>query len=228
MKTGAGQFQIVTTKDLLGVSDVIYHGNGTPLDSLWDDPTDPTDDAIKISMELLPGTGAANPLAYEFGGFVNPSGAINSGVPLAGNLALLEAHEHAVVFPTFDGDPGETWPDTAYGAVEVKVSLDTLNPLTDASDLRVIADDMTVHTASRRMVGYSVTTGPVGDEVIVIFVSPEGRLKYYEPRFSIALKTTNHFNSVPTISSVEYYTVDGTLLTSGAPRPGDFHVQVRP
>lgn len=228
MATGTGQFQIVTTKDPLGVSDVIYHGNGTPLDSFWDEPADPTDDVIKIAMELLPGSGAANPLAYEFGGFVNPSGGINSGVSLPGNLSLLEAHEHAAVLPTFDGDPGTTWPDMTYGAVQINVLLDTVNPLSDASDLRVVAEDMTVHTGSRRMVGYNLISGPAGNELIVIFLSPEGKLKYYEPRFSIALNTTNNFNSVPTISSVEYYTVDGALLTSGVPGTGDFNVQIRP
>ncbi len=221
MVTGSGQFRITTAKDGAGDSKVIYHGNGTPVDSFWDDSSDPTDNVVKISMTILDdvvhGTGSPASLAYEFGGFVNPDGSITSGVSLNGNLFFLEPLPYALIAPPFDGDPSTQYQNNQYGAVEINVDVQTVSPISSNGDLRVVADDMTVQTQSRRMVSYHVDTAVTPNKLKVIFLSPTASLSYYEPRFSIVLNSNNSFASTPVIADVTYYDVNGDKVITGVP-----------
>lgn len=134
----------------------------------------------RIDLEILPGAGQRNPFTYEFG--------IGAQMPPVGgdDLPGLEPLPRILVRPPFQ----QVSPFRKdLGAAEVKVDLSSCNnkgaPLTD-SDLRVVADDMTMNTLSQRSVMSSVDGS--GDILTVIFLSTVSKLAYYEPRFSVILK----------------------------------------
>lgn len=79
--------------------------------------------------------------------------------------------------------------------------------------LRVLVGDMTVQTGSGRGVSYGLSGGK---DLTVIITSPSGRLKYYEARFSVVLPSFITFSGTPTINSVSYYDVNGSISTGPA------------
>lgn len=164
-----------------------------------------------IALNILPGTGAPTEFPYEFG----------IGWFMKGDLTWLEAQTHAQVSPPFQAGNPASWPE--YGAVEVKMNLDTDLPLTD-SLFRVVADEVSFYTNSQR----SVVSSLNGNELTVIFISPKGKLQYYEPRFAVVLDSSVNFSQVPvpaTISSIKYYDVDGNVATG--PLASQFSVAIR-
>lgn len=151
--------------------------------------------APPIALNILPGSGAPMEFPYEFG----------VGWFFTGDLTRLEPQANAQVSPPFQTGNPSGWP--TYGAVEIKMTLDADAPLTD-SLYRIVADEISFYTKSQR----SVVTGINGNELTVMFISPQGKLQYYEPRFAVVLDSSVNFSAVPfpaTISSVQYYDIDG-------------------
>jgi hypothetical protein len=203
----------------------VYPGHGTDLPDFWDDPSDPStaEGKIKIALTVLPtglastGTGTSSPFGYELGGGYNSSGVLTPGSAVNGSIGTLQPVEHCVVAPPFDGDPSSTYPDATYAAVEIVLTLAAenysgtpvpLDPTTHATTVRVVADDMEAYTLSHRSVTYGLTGT---NELTVMMISPEGKLKYFEPRFSVLFNplASLTWTDVPTVSSVTYYDIAG-------------------
>ena len=144
-----------------------------------------------IALEILPGTGTAADFPLELG----------YGAMITGNLTQLEPQSHVQISPPFvEGNP-LAWPK--YGAVELTLTIDTNSPLSSAT-YRLVPDDMSFSTDSH----YSLLSNLEGDQLTVVFVSPEGMLQYFEPRFSVVLDSGVQFSPVTdpvTLSSVRYY-----------------------
>jgi hypothetical protein len=156
---------------------------------------------MAIGLQIIPGSGESNPFTYEFG----------TGSSLPGKLSLLEPLPHALITPPVNG--------SYYGAIQMKLTLSTSapNPLTEA-DLRVEFDDMTPGTVSNRNVSWSINN----NELTVMLISPGGGLQAVESRFSVIPYPKFNFTSVPTITSVQFFDVDGQLVTG--PVASDFSV----
>lgn len=161
-----------------------------------------------IDLEILPGVGAAADLTYEFG----------LGSTMLGDLGLLEAQPHAQVMPMFP--QAQAWP--LYGAIEIKLQV----PTSVGTAVRVVTDDMRVATSSNLNV---ITRRDSNGDLTVIFVNHTGKLRYYEPRFSIVLidnpDQQNIFLATPTITSVSYFDIDGNTVSG--PLGSSFLVQMR-
>ena len=152
-----------------------------------------------IALNILPGTGAPMEFPYEFG----------LGWFYTGDLTWLEPQTNVQISPPFQTDNPSGWP--TYGAVEIRLALDTDVALTD-SLYRIIADEMSFYTKSQR----SIVTGINDNELTVMFISPQGLLQYYEPRFAVVLDSGVHFSNVPypaSISSIKYYDINGNLAS---------------
>ena len=153
-------------------------------------------DGFRIDLEILDpvtaGVGSPNPFEYQRG----------QSVTASGDLTTLEPLPHALVRPPFQFGNPQGWPD--YGAVSLKVTLSADQPLTEQL-VRLVVDDMTLRTESNR----SVLSALKGNELTVMLISPTGALKYYEPRFSIVLRSDVTFTNVPVITQVQYYDLDG-------------------
>jgi hypothetical protein len=155
--------------------------------------------APPIALNILPGTGAPMEFPYELG----------VGSFFTGDLTSLEPQANAQVRPPFQTGNPSGWP--TYGAVEIKMALQTDVPLTD-SLYRIVVDEMSFYTKSQR----SLVTGINGNELTVMFISPQGKLQYYEPRFAVVLDQSVNFSAVPfpaTISSIQYYDNNGNPVS---------------
>jgi len=166
-----------------------------------------------ISLEILPGTGASSDLSYEFG--------VGSSMP--GDPTLLEPAPHAQVMPVFPSST--TWPK--YGAIEIKMYVPTsAGTALDPPNLRVVADDLNILTVSSLNVTYRDDNN---QNLTVLLVSPTGRLRYYEPRFSIVLINNStlsySFTATPVITSVRYFDVNGNAVDG--PPISQYVVQLR-
>ena len=207
----------------------VYPGHGTDLQDFWDDPaiSSTAEDKIKIALTVLPtglastGTGAGDLFRYELGGGYNGSSVLTPGAAVNGSLGTLSPVEHCVVAPPFDSDPSSLYSNATYGAVEIVLTLAAetytgtpvaLDPVTHAGTVRVVADDMDSYTLSHRAVSYGLTGT---NQLKVMMVSPEGKLKYFEPRISVLLNPLENltWTDVPTVSSVTYYNIDGVPIT---------------
>lgn len=170
-------------------------------------------DNLPIGMEILPGVGAPSDLSYEFG----------IGASMRGDMSMLEAAPHALVGPAFP--QSVSWP--TYGAIEVKLFVPTTSGTAlEAPALRVVVDDMSVASPS----SLSMTYRHDGNQNLTVnLLSPTGKLRYYEARFSIVLlrnlSQTIGFSAVPTVASVRYFDVNGNQVTG--PAVSDFVVQLR-
>jgi hypothetical protein len=163
---------------------------------------------LPINLEIIPGTGAPSSLSYEFGH--------GSGMP--GDPTQLESLPLAQVMPVF---PSSTsWP--AYGAVEIKMHVPTTagTSLTPAQ-LRVLVDDMSVSTSSNL---HAIYHDDSNQDLTVMLLSPIGRLRYFEPRFSI-VPLYDQFVGTPTITSVRFFDINGNQVAG--PTVSDFVVQLR-
>jgi hypothetical protein len=162
----------------------------------------PDVNTVPIRIEILPGTGAPNPLKYKtiYGG------------TLSGSYASVQPQRQALVKPPAE-DPQGLW-GTTYGAIELRISL----PLTDLSggtltenNIRIATQDITGFTRSKLQTTWSLA----GNELKVLFISSSGRIKYYEPRFSIVAENAD-FTATPTILSVDYFDVNGNAVNGPA------------
>jgi hypothetical protein len=168
---------------------------------------------LPINLEILPGTGVSSSLSYEFG----------KGTSMPGDPTLLEALPYAQVMPIFP--QSTTWP--TYGAIEMKMYVPTsAGTALDPPRLRVLTDDMSVSTSSSLTTTYRHDSN---QNLTVLLLSPTGRLRYYEARFSIVPINNStqiiSFAGTPTITSVRYFDINGNQVAG--PLASDFVVQLR-
>lgn len=166
-----------------------------------------------ISLEILPGTGTPSDLPYEFG----------VGTSMPGDLTQLEALPYAQIMPVFPSST--TWP--TYGAIEMKLYVPTsAGTALGPAALRVVVDDMSGSTASALNATYRHNSN---QNLTLMLLSPTGRLRYYESRFSIVPRNDGDqvvsFIGTPTIISVRYFDINGNEVAG--PAVSDFVVQLR-
>jgi hypothetical protein len=166
---------------------------------------------MSIPFEILPGTGSPNPFEY----------AVSSGGKLTGNLRALKQQRQALVAPPVE-DLTSSWAST-YGAIEFDINM----PMTanvggtlSEDSIRLVAQKVSTFTKSKSHMAWSYD----GTTLKVIFLSESGKLRYYEPRFSIVADTAD-FDVTPSITSVSYFDVDGNVMFS-APGKADYTVSL--
>ena len=93
-----------------------------------------------INLEILPGTGVASDLLYEFG--------VKSSQP--GDLTIPESLPHAQVIPEYP--EATNWP--LYGAIEMKLHV----PTSASTGVRLVADNLGVYTDQGSVCSSIVTT----------------------------------------------------------------------
>lgn len=165
--------------------------------------TYPNLNTVDMGLEILPGIGASNLFKYKtlFDGTLNSV------------LSDLEPGRQALVRPPIV-DLTDQWAAT-FGAIEFKVAV----PMTDISgrgiidntSVRLVTQDVSMFTDSNTHSSWYFD----GSELTVIYISNNGQMFYYEPRFSVMAEKAD-FNSVPTITSVRYYDVNGNEITGPA------------
>lgn len=153
---------------------------------------------IPIPLEVLPGVGSPADFPYQVGSLMETHG----------DLTRLEADPRAVFQPTF---PSTFCPCPDYAAIEIKVNMPagiggSPVPLAD-SLIRVVDEDLTVATRSGRSFTYALAAN--GEDLTVMLISPTGKLKYYESRFSVFLWPTFDFIGTPTVTSIRYFDLNG-------------------
>lgn len=179
------------------------------------------DISIELSIITAAGIGAPNPFEYEIG-----IGAVNTS-----NLSRLEPVERITVNPPFQ--PYTYGPDPStyatVGAIQMQLDLSTCNngsvPLTN-DDYRLVVDDMSVLTNSRRSV-LSSADSTTADILNVAFVSTEAKLKYFEPRFDVILKNGIKPGCNPWFynqdwtdeDTIKYFDIDGNIEANAPPQP---------
>lgn len=151
---------------------------------------------LPLSVEIVAGTGAANSFDYEFG----------IGSQSTGDLLALEPQPRAVFAPS---QPSTACPCPDYAAIEVKATIPTSIGTLPSAYTRVLPADLTVETGSGRSVIHSTN----GQDVTVLFLSTESKLKYYEAQFSIVLHSFMSFTGAPTINSVRYFDINGNEIS---------------
>lgn len=157
---------------------------------------------VPIALEIVSGTGSPDAFTYEFA----------QGSSMDGELAQLEALPHALVTPPVNNQ--------FYGAIEMKILLDMSAATIDDTKVRVFVDDMNSTTLSNKNVVWKVSsTG----ELLVMIISPSGYLQARESRLSIVSNPKVKFNSIPIISEVNFYDIDGNLI-AGAPGLAEYNV----
>jgi hypothetical protein len=165
--------------------------------------TYPDLNTVDIGLEILPGTGS--PTLFRYKTLFN--GTLDS------TLSDLEPGRQALVRPPV-ADPTNQWAAT-FGAIEFKVAV----PMTDVSgtgiidntSVRLVTQDVSMFTDSNAHSSWYFD----GSELTVMYISNTGQMYYYEPRFSVMAEKAE-FNSVPMITSVRYFDVNGNEITGPA------------
>lgn len=162
----------------------------------------PNINTVSARIEILPGTGAPHPLQYRttYGGTLN------------GNLTDVATAHQALIKPPVE-DPQNQWTAT-YGAVEMKLTLplaDKNTGLLTEDNLRLVTQDVATYTRSKLQVSWSLN----GNQLTVLFLSSAGKIKYYEPRFSVVAESAI-YSATPTITSVRYFDMNGNAMSGPA------------
>ena len=160
-----------------------------------------------IALEILPGTGS--PSSFNYLGF--------GGVELQGDLTRLEPMKKLLFRPDWTGlDNTNT-----YGAVEVKIGLDTSG--IQENDFNVIVDDKIGPLQQARRVHSIWKKGRF--VLTVYFISPVGKLQYSDVNFSVISKElqsqfedgTKNVATDVTVNSVIWYDINGAVDPGGPP-----------
>jgi hypothetical protein len=161
---------------------------------------DPGINSTPIPLEILPGMGSPSDFPYQVGDLNQPYG----------DLTTLEPQPHAAFSPTH---PNTLCPCPDYAAIEIKVSMPTNAGIAMTPELmRLVAEDMTLRSESARSVSWGLKGG---QELTVMFISPIGKLKYYETRFAITLLPGILFSGAPAVTSIRYFDINGVEVFSG-------------
>ena len=165
----------------------------------------PDVNGVDIALEILPGTGT--PSTFDYLGIGNTQ--------LPGNLSELEPMKKLQFRPAWTG-----YDDTnTYGAVEVKIGIDTSG--VNADDFYVVVDDKIGATQSRRV---HSTWKKTRYELTVYFICPTGEMQYSDVNFSVISKELQRqFESGEqnvatdvTVNSVTWYDVNGAVASGPA------------
>lgn len=153
---------------------------------------------VPVRLEILPGSGTANQLEYVLGSTPDSTA--------YGDITLLEPRPSVAVRPA-DGTAN------LYGAIEMKLRVET-NRGTELSEpnVRVVMEDLTVATESRRTWFWNIDNG---QDYTITLVSPLGWLTESEARFKIVFKQAQVIGT-PAITSIRYFDVDGTEIVGPA------------
>jgi len=160
---------------------------------------------IPIAIEILEGTGSANPFNYDFLGNNKP-----------GDLSSLEPKRQIVI-----KSPAHVVASEYYGAAEIKVYA----PIRKVSDpsllvgdgvIRVVMDDNTIHNVDSQT---HMNWLREGDYFTVNFISPIG-FRHHQVRFSIVLRANNKNQFItspsPSVVSAIFYDENGNVVTNSA------------
>lgn len=169
-----------------------------------------------VKLEILSGTGTANPFKYYDG----------NDVVTIGQLHSLEPRPQVVVRPPRISQGWFQAP--LYGAAEVKIYVPTQNAdggEVSSSDLKVIQDDMYVANSNSQC---QMSWNRNGDDITVRFVSPTGTMQFYQPRFSVVLRPGNEFIQTPgpSITTLTFYDINGNVVTDTTPTASDFSIDL--
>jgi hypothetical protein len=118
------------------------------------------------------------------------------------------------------------WP--TYGAIELKLHVPTTaGTALGVPFLRVLVDDMSASSTSSSL--NVVFRHDSNQDLTLMLLSPIGKLRYYESRFSIVLlnnsTTSISFTAIPVITSVRYFDINGNQVAG--PLISDYVVQLR-
>lgn len=150
---------------------------------------------VPIRLEILPGVGMPNPLEYVFGTLPTSTA--------FGDVQALESRPSVSV--QTDGSTS-----SLFGAIEIKLNVETDKGANlTSSNVRVVTEDLTVVTGSRRNWFWDVYNG---QEYTILMLSPVGLLADYEVRFKLVFKQANVIGA-PTITSIRYYDADGAEVS---------------
>jgi len=209
ISTGHGPYTTVLLMDLPTTGLTVGYGclNITTTSAVTYSPMTAHISDYPINLEILPGTGAPNPLTYKLLGIAQKNG----------DLTDLAPKRRIVIKPDFI----ESTPSTTYGAIEVEVTIPGLDLLPDPDlGMAVIPDEKIEFTTSKRG---NFTWSQSGDVVKVIFLSPVGALEYYDAHFSIlsdqmmTLVDAAAINIGSIMTTVKYYDIDGNLVGQQPP-----------
>jgi hypothetical protein len=165
-------------------------------------PFHPHVNNIAIGLEILPGQGEPNPLAY-LGGF---------GTANTLDLTTMEASPQLVLTPSTNASVNR---NKKFGAASISINMPaetTSGAVVPDAYIKVIPNDLTVKTNSQRQLSWTRT----GDVITVYIVSPTG-MTYIESTFSIVLHAAGGgvksvFVVPPTIISSTYYDANGRVI----------------
>jgi hypothetical protein len=175
-------------------------------------------ETVDIRLEILSGTGVPHSLQYKTATAGLQTGSLSKLQPIS-NQAFINPP-----FATCDQTQN-------YAAIEVKLQLPFVieDPYVDTEWFSVVADDFSVMTGSK---GPQVAWSARTNQLVVTFLNVDGKLKCYEPRFSLVPNTdaspdANVFKTSgpPQLLSVTYYDTNGAVVTG--PAASEFTVTVR-
>lgn len=170
---------------------------------------------MNYRLEILPGTGTPHDLTYATSGVLN----------IKGNLATLERKVgQAYIVPPAIG-ACTTSPNLA--AIELRLQLPfTLNAGEGERDIdafKVIAEDISAYYAGKTP---DVAWSAQGNGLTVLFISPDGTLNCYEPRFSLLPKGYSFSATAsPVLLSARYFDVNGAEVAG--PAVAEYQVTVK-
>jgi len=171
--------------------------------------------AILVKLEIVEGIGNSNSFNYYL-----TTGIVSGG----GGLEQLEPGNQLIVKPP-ESDTGG-WP--SYAVIEIKILPQLYNPynITNITEnnFNIIPQDVSYRTKSKK----SVISSYRNNELIVSFLSSNGRLKYFEPRFSVvAISPIIGIDNVQqNITSIRYFDINGNIVPG--PPVAEYSTQVIP
>lgn len=161
---------------------------------------------VSYRLEILPGIGAPHDLKYLK----------SDGNILGGTIGHLQRiNNQTYIDPPTISSCSQAYPQ-GYGAIELRLQLPfVIEPYADTDWFTVIADDLTAYTNQKIP---QMTWSATGDELSILFMSADGELRCFEPKFSITPRYDGIFSasSQPVLLSVDYYDVNGAVAVGPA------------
>lgn len=196
LPTGTGKIKVTPTSP-----DIVYSPGSQQIDQ------------VDISLEILPGTGTPNPLAFI---------PVDTSGPISRSLSDLEPAPQVIFNPPiptmFNGG------STQYGAMEIVLTIPLLTANSQEvpdADIFVLLDDKGKLNLQSQI---SLIWNRTGDQFTIVHVSPKG-MNFGQSRFSVATRPGSVL-STPGVTSIKYFDLNGaeipgplitdyTLITEG-------------
>lgn len=168
---------------------------------------------VDYRVEVLPGVGRPHGLQYLLSSLGTLSGNLNNLERIRGQVYV-----YPPVVSLCNG------PQTSnYAAIEMRFQMPfVVEPYRDIEWIRVVADDYSVMTREKAP---DLLWSASGNELKVVFMRADGKLRCYEPRFSIVPWEFGLFTEPPAFLSLTYYDIDGQVTTG--PDMAAYQVVVR-